>query len=571
MRTAGLDTLLALPRFEHLDIEGIRELVSGFASISSEIIAPTDRIGDREGATLDADTSTVRVPPEVAEAFHRYVQGGWQAVSAPEADGGGGLPSIVASAVHEMFGSANLALSLNPMLTQSAIELLEQWADERQRRLVLHRLIAGEWTGTMNLTEPDAGSDLGAVRTHARPRSDGQWTVTGTKIFITWGDHELTENIAHLVLARTPGAPEGTRGVSVFLVPKFEFDDDGTVGRRNGIFCRSLEHKLGIHASPTCVMEFVDAVAELVGPLHGGMNVMFSMMNPARLAVGIQGVSVAERALQQAVSYAAVRRQGRIAGRTDAGAIIEHPDVQRMLVEMATTTDAARLLTYATAIAGDMARHHPDPTVRTRFQRRADLLTPLAKAWPTDRGERVASLAIQVHGGMGFMEESGVPQRYRDVRITSIYEGTNGIQAIDLVGRKVARDGGLGMRELLDDVGSTLDVATSHVDLHRTAGLFGATLESARSATTWVVDKYDGDRRSVLAGASSYLNLVALLVSGQLLVERALSDLSEGRSTARRSISRAEFFAAYQLQQQPTTESITFGASLLADALDTTA
>jgi len=568
MRVVGLDDLLGLPEFAELDLDTIADVLRGFGSLASEIITPTDRNGDLTGATLDAATASVHVAPEIGLALKQYVEGGWQGISAASSDGGGGFPRVVGASVHEMFGSANMALSLNPMLTQSAIELLEQWADERQRRIVLRRLVSGRWTGTMNLTEPDAGSDLGAVRATAAPTADGRWSITGTKIFITWGEHDLAENIIHLVLARTPEAPAGTKGISVFLVPKFEFDDEGRIGRRNAVTCRSLEHKLGIHSSPTCVMEFDGAVGELVGPLNGGMNVMFSMMNPARLAVGIQGVSVSERSLQQARSFASMRRQGRVEGRSATTPIIGHPDVQRMLVEMTATTHSARLLTYATAVAGDLAHRHPDEEQRSRHRRRADLLTPLAKAWPTDRGERIASLAVQIHGGMGFIEETGVAQRYRDVRIASIYEGTNGIQAIDLVARKVVRDGGQAMSELFEEVKSTIENAISIKEVHRSVCLLDAALERTRTATHWILDRFDSDRRSVLAGATAYLELASLVVAGELLLRRVIFDLAVSSRAATGAMGIFNYFVTHQLDQAPSIASISFDATILDTVLE---
>ena len=562
LRTAGISEVLALRTFADIDEGAVHDVLDGFGKLASEIIAPTDAIGDREGARLDVATGTVTVPDALGEAFRHYIDGGWQSIAAATSEGGGGFPGVVGTAVHEMFGSANMALSLNPMLTQSAVELLERWGDDAQRAMVLPHLIDGSWSGTMNLTEPDAGSDLGAVRTMAKPLGDGLWAITGTKIYITWGEHDLAENIIHLVLARTPDAPPGTRGISVFLVPKFRIEANGRPGGRNGVRCLSIEHKLGIHASPTCVLEFAEAEGQLVGPLMGGMNAMFSMMNPARLAVGVQGVSIAERAFQQARAHAGERRQGQAAGVTGPAPLIQHPDVQRMLLDIAATRDAMRLLTFATAVAGDLAHHHADADERAKHQRRADLLTPLAKAWCTDQGIRLASLALQVHGGMGFVEETGIAQRSRDARISTIYEGTNGIQAIDLVGRKISRDGGAAAGELFDEIERTLVEVAGSADLADAVAQLAATLADARAATAWVVEQSARDRAVVLAGACSYLDLISLAVAGDLLLRHAV-----GEGTVR-AVRRAQFFAVELLRQRPAFGRITLGLMPLRDGID---
>ena len=562
MRTAGLDEVLSLPPFDGIDLDAMRDVVSGFGRLASEVIAPTDRDGDLEGATLDVATGRVSVPASFRTAHSEFAKGGWTSLSAPGHLGGGGFPAVAATATQEMFGSANLALSLNPVLTQSAIELLERWGDDRQQGLYLSRLLDGTWTGTMNLTEPDAGSDVGAVRATAEPTGDGRYAIRGTKIYITWGEHDLTENIVHLVLARLPGGPAGTKGISLFLVPKVLVDDEGTLLEPNRVRCLSLEHKLGIHGSPTCVLEFDDAIGELVGPVHGGMAAMFSMMNPARLAIGVQGPAVGERAYQQALAYAHERRQGRAPGsQTDGPSpIIEHPDVQRMLVSMASTNDAARLLTFATAVAADIARYHPDTETQERAQRRVDLLTPLAKAWCTDQGVRVASLAVQVHGGMGFVEETGIAQRYRDVRIAPIYEGTNGVQAIDLVGRKVARDQGQAMEELASEIDATVQRAGSVPGLETVSISLGVALGALREATAWIVERGGAASVDVLAGATAYLDLAGSVAAGHLLVSQAC----DGDPL---DIARARMFAADHLDRVAAIGTIMVGADVLAAGL----
>ncbi len=570
LQTVGLGSLLELPLFAEVDLDSVRDVLSGFADLADHVIFPTDRVGDTVGASFDSATGIVSTAPELAHAFEQYLKGGWTALAASVHEGGGGFPGVVATAVREMFGSANMALSLNPVLTQSAIELLERWADERQRALYLGRLIDGTWTGTMNLTEPDAGSDLGEVRTTATPLDNGRWAINGTKIFITWGEHDLTDNIVHLVLARIPGAPSGTKGISLFIVPKVLVTEDGSLQGRNGVHALSIEHKMGIHASPTCVLQFDDAVGEMVGPPNGGMAAMFSMMNPARVAIGLQGVSIGERALQQARTFAAERRQGSAGGVTPAP-IIEHPDVQRMLVDMSATLRAMRLLVYATSMAADRAAAETDDHARATAQRRFDLLTPLAKSWPTDEGVRLASLAIQVHGGMGFIEETGVAQRYRDARIAPIYEGTNGIQAVDLVGRKVARDQGAALSELLDEIVANCDRAASVVSLQTQARSIRAAVETIRQATDWIVQTFAQHRDDVLAGASAFLRLVAVTVAADLLLrhahDAAISPDPGLTSSAAQLAALTQFFVVDQVEGGPGLASIQFGAVALAAAL----
>jgi alkylation response protein AidB-like acyl-CoA dehydrogenase len=570
MRSVGLEDVLSMPAYAGVDAETIDAVLEGFGAVAADAISPTDQHGDEHPPTLDPASGRVQVPEIVAGAFAAYTSGGWNGLSAPAEFGGGGLPSVVSLAVHEMFGSANMALSLNPMLTQGATELIDRWGDERQRRVVVPRLVDGSWTGTMNLTEPDAGSDLGAVRTTATPTGDGRYLVNGTKIFITWGEHELTENIVHLVLARTPGGPEGTRGLSVYLVPKFAFADDGSLRERNRVWCRSLEHKLGIHGSPTCVMEFTDAVGELVGELNTGMGAMFTMMNLARLAVGVQGVSVGERSLQQALAYATERTQGRAVGArsSQAVAIVEHPDVRRSLADIQTTVDAGRLLTYATAIAIDVAAHAEDPEVRAAAQRRADLLTPLAKAWTTDQGVRMASAALQLHGGMGYVEETGIAQRYRDIRIAPIYEGTNAIQAIDLVSRKVVRDGGRALSELLEEIERSLESA-GDVGLAAPPEFLSG-LESAirvvSDVTQWAIGSWEADPRAVLTGATAFLELVAVTTAGWLLLRQAVRERDPAARA--RCTARLRTFHAEHLDRCPSRSQIALGASSVDAALD---
>jgi len=433
--------LAAHERFAEATPDLVAAIVEGAGAFAAGTFAPLNRTGDTVGATW-AD-GAVTMPPGFREAYAAFVEGGWCALSAPAEHGGQGLPLTLASVVLEDLGAANLAFSLCPMLSVGAIEAIVHHGTAEQKAHYLPKLISGEWTGTMNLTEPQAGSDVGALKSRATPNGDGSWSITGTKIFITFGEHDLAENIVHLVLARTPDAPAGTRGISLFLVPKILPD-----GRRNDLGCVSIEHKLGIHASPTCVMSYGDeghCTGWLIGPEQGGMRAMFTMMNNARLNVGLQGVSIAERATQAAVDYARQRVQGSREGAP--AAIIAHPDVRRMLLRMKALTQGARALAYYCAGQTDRA-NLGDSAARSR----ADLLTPLVKAWGTDAGVEVASLGVQVHGGMGYVEETGAAQYLRDVQIAPIYEGTNGIQAADLVGRKLGLDGGEAFASLIADI-----------------------------------------------------------------------------------------------------------------------
>lgn len=543
---AGLSDLLQLDAFSHADRESVIFALEEFGRLASDVIAPSDRVGDVVGARLDSTTGAVETPDAFHHAYARYVEGGWGALPFPSSFGGGGLPSVVGLAIGEMFASANLALSLNPVLTQGAVEALLQWGNERQQATYLPRLLTGEWTGTMNLTEPDAGSDLGEIRTRAEPDGDGRWRVTGTKTFITWGEHDLATNIIHLVLARTPDAPAGTKGLSLFVVPKRLPGPDGSPGERNTLRCLHLEKKLGIHGSPTCVMDFDGAIGELVGPLHGGMRAMFTMMNAARLSIGTQGPAVAERAFQHARGYAAARVQGRAAGVTppSRSPIIDHPDVRRMLLLMTTTTQASRLLLYTARAHGDRARHASDVDARYRSQQFADLLTPVAKAWSTDVGFQAASLGVQVLGGAGYVEESGMAQRLRDGRIAPIYEGTNGIQALDLVTRKLPRDGGQWVRELLVDISGSMRRPVSRDDPPaETYSALADALATLEATTEWMLARLASAPEDAVAGATSYLELFGITVGGWLLAQRArLATVTDHADTVR-IVAESNFFA----------------------------
>lgn len=552
---AGLDELAEIPAWSDIGLDHTEDLLAEAGRLASEVIAPTNRIGDQTGSVL-SDSGDVVTPEGFRQAYRQFISGGWTAVSADPEHGGAGFPLVVDVAIQEMVTSANMAFSLCPMLSQSAIGALSAHGSPEQQHRWLPSLISGTWTGTMLLTEPQAGSDVGALTTRAEPQADGTYRLWGQKIFITWGEHDMADNIVHCVLARTPDAPIGTRGISLFIVPKLLVDENGALGERNAIRCIGLEHKVGIHASPTCVMELDGAVGELVGEEHEGMPQMFTMMNKARLLVGLEGLAVAERAYQQAAAFAAERRQGRRFD-TEPGAqapINEHPDVRRMLMDMRARTEAMRGLLYLNAAAADHASRHPDPARRQQARHRAELLIPVSKAWCTDQGVEVASLGIQVHGGMGFIEETGAAQYWRDSRIAPIYEGTNGIQAIDLVARKLPRDNGAPLAALLEEMTGleeSLDQA------------IGAIAE----ATRWL-GAHPGD--DALAGATPFLQMLGLTVGGWVM---ARAGDTAGRLEAAEP-ERAEFWRAkhassrfYLDQILPTAPAllpaVTSGASAL--------
>jgi alkylation response protein AidB-like acyl-CoA dehydrogenase len=543
---AGLGEVLALPAHAEVDRESVELALSEFGRFASDVVAPTDRIGDTQGSTLDPTTGTVATPSGFKEVYAQYVKSGWGAAQFPASHGGGGLPSLVGIALQEMLASANLALSLNPVLTQSGIELLLAWGTEEQRSRYLPKLLTGEWCGTMNLTESEAGSDLGEVRTQAVPDGKGNWLISGTKIFITWGEHDMAENIVHLVLARSPGAPAGTKGLSLFLVPKVMVTPDGALGKPNAVSCLRLEEKLGIHASPTCVMEFDQAVGELVGTEHGGIRAMFTMMNAARLSIGVQGPSVAERAFQHAYRYARGRQQGRAAGtlpprRSD---LTEHPDVRRMLLSMRTSVLAGRLLVFTATYHRDMARGAEDPEKREAAQAYLDLLTPVAKAWSSDLGFAAASTGVQVLGGAGYIEESGMAQRLRDIRIAPIYEGTNGIQAIDLVTRKLPREGGRWVRALLDQIAATAKGGSqASPDLPESYAILADAVAVLQTVTEQLLLRIDRAPEDALAGATTYLELMGLTVGGWLMLRRAERAATSGLRAAAQIAAESEFFA----------------------------
>jgi alkylation response protein AidB-like acyl-CoA dehydrogenase len=524
--------LSALEPFAHAEPGLVRDLLAESGRFAAEVIAPLNQIGDQTGCTRHADGS-VTTPAGFPEAYRAYVEAGWSAVSFDPAYGGGGFPLLVSTALAEMVGSANLAFAMAPGLTQGAVHLLEQHGSDEQRQRYLPKLVSGEWTGTMNLTEPDAGSDVGALRTRAVPQPDGTWRISGTKIFISFGEHDLADNIVHLVLARTPGAPPGSRGISCFIVPKYLVGPDGSLGARNDVTCLSIEHKLGIKGSPTCVLAFGEgegAVGELIGEPNRGLEYMFTMMNHSRLAVGLQGLAVGERAYQQALAYALERRQGRAVGAARDGhdqpsLIVEHADVRRMLLTMKSSIEAMRRLVYWNAEAIDRALHSPDEAAREEWSEIAALVTPVTKAWCSDTGIELASLGIQVLGGVGYVEETGAAQYLRDARITSIYEGTNGIQAIDLVGRKLPMRGGAVVKDHLERIaGVEAELAAAGPELAGVRTELKEALEALTEATMWLPTAAAAKGpNAVLAGATPYVRLFSMVTAGWLMARSALA------------------------------------------------
>jgi alkylation response protein AidB-like acyl-CoA dehydrogenase len=554
---AGLKAALEAGHYGDFDADIVAAVLEEAGKFATDVLAPLNRVGDEHGIKLDA--GKVTTAPGWPDAYKRWTDGGWNAVSGPEAFGGQGLPLAINAACTEIWSASNIAFGLCPLLTLSAIEALDAHGSDELKGIYLEKLVTGEWTGTMQLTEPQAGSDVGALRTRAEKQSDGTYRIKGTKIFITYGDHDMTDNIVHFVLARLPDAPAGTRGISLFLIPKFLVKADGSLGERNDIYPSGVEHKLGIHASPTCTMTMGDrggAVGYLIGEENRGMQCMFTMMNQARLGVGLEGVGIADRAYQQALAYAQERRQGKAAGNggnaTDA--IIVHPDIKRMLMQMRAMTAAARSICYATAVALDVAVRAKDAKVRSEAAARGALLTPIAKAFSTDIGNEVAYLGVQVHGGMGFIEETGAAQHSRDARITSIYEGTNGIQSIDLVTRKLAANGGASVWALLSELDATVKQVESSNDpaFGTTAAKLRDALGSLERASRWLLERVTAKPNDALAGATPYLRLFGSTLGGCMLAGEALAAKAGG--DGERYVTLARFFAENVTVQSASLE-----------------
>lgn len=563
---AAVDTVKSGGAFQEFTDDLTGAILDEAAKLSGDVLGPLNRVGDLKGCTLE--NGEVTTPEGFRDAYAQFVEGGWQGLQFPAEAGGMGLPRALGVAVLEMIQSANMAFGLGPMLTYGAIEALLAHGTPEQREQYLSKLLTGEWTATMNLTEPQAGSDVGALRTKAEPNADGSWAISGQKIYITWGEHDCTDNIIHLVLARTPGSPEGTKGISLFIVPKVL--EDGT---RNSVQAIGLEHKLGIHGSPTCTMEYAGAKGWLIGGENNGMRCMFTMMNSARLNVGVQGVGIAERAYQQALGYAKERKQGRApeADGPAPHAIINHPDIQRSLALMKAKIEASRAICLSCAVAADLAEYGAEDDERAAAKRREELLTPIAKAWSTDIGVEVASMGIQIHGGMGFVEETGAAQHLRDARIAPIYEGTNAIQAMDLAGRKLSMAGGAAFTELYDDIQQTIEACStsSHPDLPPLAERLEDGLDALREAAAWL---NDSDMSDKLAGATPFLTLAGEVIGGWMLCVGAVAARRRQKENigdpafAAQRIALANFYAEAVLALSPSrVDDITMGMDMIAE------
>jgi alkylation response protein AidB-like acyl-CoA dehydrogenase len=519
---AGLREVSRLPGCEEVTAELVEAVLGEAAKFAQEVLAPLNRTGDSEGARL-AD-GVVTAPSGFKAAYRQFCEAGWNSLGGLTAYGGQGLPHIVSNPVQEMWNSSNMAFCLCPMLTSGVMEALAHHASAEQLQRYLPNLNSGEWSGTMNLTEPQAGSDLSAVCAKAVPAGD-HYKISGTKIFITWGEHDMSGNIVHLVLARLPDAPEGVKGISLFIVPKMMVSADGSLGARNDVKCVSIEHKLGIHASPTCVMQYGDgggAAGYLVGEPHRGLEYMFTMMNHARLAVGLEGVAVAERAYQHALEYAKTRVQGRAVGQRsgDRVTIIHHPDVRRMLMHMKSQVEAMRALAYLAAATLDKSKHHPDAAEKRRHQAEIDLLIPVVKAWCTEQCVEIASTGVQIHGGMGFVEETGAAQYLRDARITTIYEGTTGIQANDLVGRKVGYEKGATAMLVIAEMRKTAAML-SDGELAAIGSSLASAIDALEAATHWIIDTFPINPNAVFAVAVPYLKLFGTVSGGWMMARAA--------------------------------------------------
>ncbi|MGI9423306.1 MAG: acyl-CoA dehydrogenase [Hyphomicrobiaceae bacterium] len=568
----GLPGLIERGVYDGLDEETVRAIIEEAGRFGGEVLDPLNQLGDKVGAQLDGDK--VVTPDGWREAYRQFCEGGWNALPGPEKYGGQGLPEVVSVAVTEIWNAANLSFSLCPLLSQGAVAALLSHGSDQLKDTYLPKMIAGDWPGTMNLTESHAGSDLGALRTRAERQDDGTYKLFGTKIFITYGDHELSENIIHLVLARLKDAPAGTRGISLFLVPKYLVNEDGSLGARNDVVTAGVEHKLGIHASPTCTLKYGEedgAVGYLVGEENRGLNIMFIMMNAARLAVGMQGVAIADRATQRAIAYASERTQGRgpSAKSREMSPIIEHADIRRTIMTMKSLVQASRAICLVTARELDLMHHGDSEEVRAAAGALSALLTPVAKAFSTDIGVEVASMGVQIHGGMGFMEETGAAQYYRDARILPIYEGTNGIQAIDLVTRKLPLGNGDVVRAYIGELREIAEEvrASNRPEFGHMAARLDAAVAALSEASDYMIAQLQTDPEAALAGAAPYLRLFGLTAGGSYLARGALSAVRDGAVDNGQAgqIASARFFAEQLLVAAPGHgQAVVTGAAAVA-------
>ena len=523
---AGLQEIVGLPGNEDVSSDLVEAILDEAGKFASEVVDPLNKVGDKQGNKWN--NGVVTTADGFKEAYATFCETGWNGMPASTEFGGQGLPVTVSTAVLEMWKSASISFSLCQMLTLGAVEAIAHHGSDELKATFLPNMVSGKWTGTMNLTEPQAGSDLAAIRSKAEPRGDGSYAISGTKIFITWGEHDMAENIIHLVLARLPDAPPGVKGISLFIAPKFLVNADGSLGERNDLICASIEHKMGIHGSATAVMSFGDnggAIGYLVGEPNRGLEYMFTMMNHARLNVGLEGVGVSERSYQHALAYARERIQGKIIGDKsgEKKPILHHPDVRRMLMDMKSRTEAGRALAYYVAGCMDRAKSHPDADVRAANQRRLELLTPVVKGWCTENAQGITWNGVQVHGGMGFIEETGAAQYMRDARIITIYEGTTAIQANDLIGRKTAKEGGKSMQQLLADIAETGSAlrASGNAQLKAIAEALGDGIAALDEATNWLIANYDANPQAAAAGSVPFLKLTGIVVGGWLMARSA--------------------------------------------------
>ena len=572
----GLDQISALPGCEEVTPDLVDAVLEEAGKFAAGVLDPLNKAGDRTGARLD--NNVVTTAPGFKDAFRQFSEGGWTGLNCDPRFGGQGLPHIISAQTSEMWNAANMSFCLCPMLTAGVVAALMRHGSDHQKALYLPNLVSGKWTGTMNLTEPQAGSDLAAVRTRAVPEGD-HYRLHGTKIFITWGEHDMAENIIHMVLARTPEAPEGVKGISLFVVPKFLVNTDGSLGKRNDVKCVSIEHKLGIHGSPTCVMAYGDAdgaIGYLVGEENRGLEFMFTMMNIARLEVGIEGVAIAERAYQHALEYARTRVQGREIGVKggDRVTIIHHPDVRRMLMSMKAQTEAMRAIATLASAYLDKALLHPDKTERARNQALFDLLTPVVKGWCTEQCVEIASIGVQVHGGMGFVEETGAAQYLRDARITTIYEGTTGIQANDLIGRKIAYEKGATIKLMIAEMGAPDGelAKVTHAGIAVIRRSLSEGVAALTEATDWLLATFPNNMRAAAAGAVPFLKLFGVVAGGwqmaraALIAKQRLDEGADDYDFYRAKIGTARFYAEHvlPLAQSYKQEIVNGSTSVLA-------